>query len=116
MMNDKHVAKLEELFCRKMEEVYEKNYNPESFGDTKIAEFNAWQSFLRSSLSLEVVDIEEGEQPGFMRRDGKVAALRIRNPSNPTVYGREFIIVPCELADRCLVLDWIPNEWPPRDE
>lgn len=116
MMNDEHVAKLEELFRRKMEEVYEKNYNPESFGDTKIAEFNAWQSFLRSSLSLEVVDTEEGEQPGFMRVSGQVAAMRIPNPTNRTGHGREFIIVPYELGEKCLTLDWIPERWPPRDE
>lgn len=116
MMNDMHVAKLEELFCRKMEQVYEKNHTHSWSGDRKITEFNAWQTFLRSSLSLEVVDIENGERPGFMRIGGKVAGVRITNPSNTTGLSREFIIVPYDFAKRCLTLQWIPDSWPPRDE
>jgi hypothetical protein len=112
MLTDEHVKKLYRLFCRKLEEVYEKNACPDPFGGKQIVEFNAWQTFLRSSLSLEVVDIEEGEQPGFMRIGGQFAAIRISNPSNETGLGREFIIVPLEFAERSLVLDGIPEKWP----
>ena len=112
MLTDEHVMKLYELFCRKLEEVYKKNACKDLFGSNKIVAFNAWQTFLRSSLSLEVVDIEEGEQPGFMRIGGQSAAMRIPNPSNKTGLGREFIIVPLEFAERSLMLDWIPEKWP----
>lgn len=116
MMNDQHLKKLYRMFSKKMKEVYEKNYNPESFGEKRIPEFNAWQTFLRSSLSMEVVDIQEGEKPGFMRIGGEVAAMRIPNPSNKHGFSREFIIVPCEFGDRCLTLEWIPDSWSPRDK
>lgn len=116
MMNDQHVASLQQLFGRKMEEVYEKNHTPDHFGNSRIAEFNAWQQFLRSYLSLEVVDIEEGERPGFVRLGGQVVGMRIMNPSNATGHSREFIIVPYDFAERCLMTGWIPNERPPQDE
>ena len=113
MLTDEHVMKLNELVFRKLEEVYKKNACKDLFGSNKIVAFNAWQTFLRSSLSLEVVDIEEGEQPGFMRIGGQSAAMRIPNPSNKTGLGREFIIVPLEFAEHALMLIWIPNEWSP---
>jgi hypothetical protein len=60
------VKKLHELFRRKKEEIYERNAQPNPFGDRQLVEFNAWQDYLRSTLSLEVIDIEEGERPGLV--------------------------------------------------
>jgi hypothetical protein len=112
MLTDEHVKKLYRLFCRKLEEVYEKNACPDPFGGKRIVEFNASQNFLSSSLSLEVIDIQAGKKPGIEWQRGKPFAVRIPNPSNKTGLGREFIVVPLEFAERSLVLDWIPDKWP----
>ena len=113
MLTDEHVMKLYELFCRKLEEVYKKNPCSYPFDDKKIFKYNAWQSFLRSSLSLVVIDIQAGKKPGIDWQRGKPFAVWIPNPSNGTGLGREFIIVPLEFAEHALMLIWIPNEWSP---
>ena len=109
-MEEKLAAKLHEIFHRKMQEVYETNACPDPFGGRQIAEFNAWQEYLRSKPFLEVVDIEEGEKPGFVRLKGQVVGIRFANPSNAPGYSKEFVIVPVEIADRILTLEFIPDE------
>ncbi len=116
MMNELHAAKLSKLFLEKLKEIYEKNARPDPFSTARIVEFNAWQAFLRESLNLKVVDIEEGESPGLLRIGGKEAAIRVINPSNKAGLSREFIIVPLDLANQCLMLEWVPNKWPPPGE
>lgn len=115
-MNDEIIQKLQELFHRKMEEVYKENARVDPFSDAQIFEFNAWQDFLRNSLSLEVDDIEDGDTPGIVMLGGREVAVRILNPSNATKYSHEFIIVPLDLAERCLMLQWIPKKRPPSEE
>jgi hypothetical protein len=103
------VKKLHELFRRKKEEIYERNAYPTPFVDRQLVEFNAWQNYLRSTLSLDVIDIEEGEKPGFFKQDG-VPMVRIENPSNGIGYSREFIVVPYWAAFNCLAHDFIPDD------
>lgn len=109
-MNDEMIRKLHDVFARKMQEVYEKNPCPDPFRDQKIHEFNAWQNYLNNTLSLEVVDVEEGGQAGLVRLGGGARVVRIMNPSNAVGRSREFIVIPYEIAERILVLEWIPDD------
>lgn len=104
------VAKVYEVFRAKMHEVYRKNRKVDPFGNSMAPEFNAWQDYLRNSLKLEVVDVDNfsdmwGRAVG---EDGRVA-VKIPNPSNGSNYGRESILVPQDLAEKATVLGDLPD-------
>lgn len=44
MMKEQHLKKLYRLFRKKMPEVFENKYNPDSFVDNKITEFSGRRS------------------------------------------------------------------------
>lgn len=107
------VNKIYQIFRRKMHDVYRKNYKVEVFGNSMITEFNAWQSYLRDSLRLAVLDAEPGDRSEVHRsRDSKVF-VKVMNPSNGGLHGHECIMVPEELASRILVLGELPEELNP---
>jgi hypothetical protein len=108
-MNDQQVEKLYEMFRRKMHDVYIKNHKPDCFSDLMIPEYNAWQSYLRNALSMEVVDIEDGYKQGIVGLRGEPVGVRIQNPSNGSGFAREFIIVPLDFAEKALVLGELPD-------
>jgi hypothetical protein len=107
---DTVIDKLHDVFQKKMHDVYSKNRLFDSGEKPSINEYNAWQRYIRDSLSLEVEDIEEGEWPGLARLNGRVVGIRIPNPGNAAKYSREFIIVPLEMAEKALVLGGLPDE------
>jgi hypothetical protein len=109
-MNDVMVRKLRDLFASKMQEVCTK-VNPAGHGG-KLSpeEYNAWHNYLNNTLSLEVVDVEEGGQPGVYRLSGQAKVVRIMNPSNAVGMGNEFIVIPYEIAEKILVLGWFPDD------
>lgn len=108
--DDKTLNRLYQVFRGRMHEVYRKNRKPDPFGDSMTVEFNAWQLYLRESLSLEVVDEAPGDRPGVVRdRDGG-CKVKIVNPSNGASYGNEFILVPAGLAEKALTLGGLPDK------
>lgn len=109
-MNDEMVRKLHDIFSRKMEEVYEKTNRRRTVGSPSLEEFNAWQNHLNNTLSLRVIDIEEGGRPGVVRLRGGAKVVRIMNPSNAAGRGREFIVIPYEAAEKILMFGWIPDD------
>ena len=104
------VDKIYQIFRRKMHDVYRKNYKVEVFGNSMIAEFNAWQSYLRESLRLVVLDAEPGDRSEVVRTRDSKAFIKVMNPSNGGSHGHEYILVPEDLASRILVLDELPEE------
>lgn len=109
LITDELVKALQKLFRRKMEEVYEKTAGTSQAGAVTYKGFNAWHNYLTDTLSLEVVDIEEGEKPGALKRGGRQVAVRIINPSNEGMPSKEFVIVPIELAVKALALQDVPD-------
>jgi len=109
-MNDVMVRKLYDLFSNRMQEVRAKVSPGSRGGNLSLEEFNAWQNYLNNTLSLEVVDIEEGGRPGVYRLGGLKKVVRIRNPSNTVGKSREFIVIPYEIAERILVCGWFPDD------
>lgn len=109
-MDQKSLDVLYGIFRAKMLEVYRENYKPDPFGDSMVVEFNAWQRYLRDSLSLEVVDAEPGDKPGFVWHKDKSFKVRIKNPSNGASFSHEFILVPSDLAEKALVMGGLPEE------
>lgn len=98
------------IFRRKMHEVYRENSKPEPFRDFMPTEFNAWQKYLRESLSLEIVDAQPGEKMEVFRDKNRKVWAKILNPSNGPSYGHECIMVPGDLAQKALVLDDLPDK------
>jgi hypothetical protein len=97
------------IFRRKMHEVYRENHKPNPFADLMPSEFNAWQDYLRNSLSLEVVDADPNEEMEVFRSKDKKVWAKILNPSNGASYSHECILVPEDLAEKALVLDELPD-------
>lgn len=113
-MNDEmkcEADKLYMVFRKKMQEVYRKNHKPDPFGDSMTKEFNAWQSFLRNSLKLEVVDVDNPNWlwDKIVDKEGNVT-IKIPNPSNGAAISRESILVPSDLAQKALALGDLPDE------
>lgn len=100
---------LQRIFREKMLDVYSKNYNPNSFGDKMIAEYNAWQSYLRDGLQMEVLDAQPGETSGLVRDDNKNRKVKIMNPSNGASFGQECILMTADFAEKALVLGGLPE-------
>lgn len=109
-MNDELIRKLHAIFARKMDEIFAKHARPNIFWNDNIHEFNAWQNYLNNTLSLEVVDIEVGGQPGVAMLGGRAKVVRIMNPSNAVGRSREFIVIPYEIAEKILMFEWIPDD------
>jgi hypothetical protein len=109
-MNDRMVQKLHGLFSSKMQEIFEKTTPGRHGEEVSLEEFNAWQDYLNNTLSLEVVDIEQGGQPGVYRIDRLVKVVRIMNPSNAVERSSEFIVIPYEIAEKILIFGWIPDD------
>jgi hypothetical protein len=108
-MDDNSFDRLYEIFRKKMHEVYMKNYKKDAFYDSVPDAFNAWQMYLRESLSLEVPEAYPGEKPGIVKDENSKSWIRVMNPSNGTSYGHEFIVVPFELAEKMLALGEAPD-------
>jgi hypothetical protein len=108
-IDDRSMERIYHVFRRKMMEVYRGNFEPDPFGNSMILEFNAWQSYLRDSLSLNVVDIELGDSPGLADSPTMGRVLRIENPSNGTGHSKEFIVIPLDLAEKIILLDALPD-------
>ena len=108
-LNSKSIDVLQRIFREKMLDVYRDNYNPDAFGDTLIAEFNAWQRYLRESLKLEVVDAEPGEKTGFVWDKDRNCRVKIMNPSNGASFGHECILMPSDFAEKALVMGGLPE-------
>ena len=109
-MDSKSVDVLYEIFRKKMHDVYVNNYSHDPFSDAMTKEFNAWQKYLRESLSLEVVDAEPGEKTGFVWDKDRNCKVKIMNPSNGSPHAKEYILVPSDLAEKALVLGSLPEE------
>lgn len=108
MLHDK-LPELYGVFRKKMHEVYRKNHKPHSIGDSMPQQFNAWQDYLRNSLSLSVVDADPGEKMDVVVDKGKKAWAKILNPSNGASFSHECILVPEDLAKKALVLGDLPD-------
>jgi len=107
--NTDELKKLFMVFRNKMQEVYRKNHAPDPFGDSMAKEFNAWQSFLRDSLNLEVVDNwSDNVWEKIVDKSGKVI-VRIPNPSNGASFSKESILVPSDFAEKALLLNDLPD-------
>jgi hypothetical protein len=109
-LNSKSLDTLYELFRKKMHDVYVENHKPDPFRENMPTEFNAWQKYLRESLSLEVLDAEPGEKTGFVWDKERNCKVKIMNPSNGSPYGKEYILIPSDLAEKMLVLGRLPEE------
>jgi hypothetical protein len=109
-LDSKSVDVLHDIFRKKMHDIYVRNYKPDPFLDTMPTEFNAWQKYLRESLSLEVIDAEPGEKTGFVWDKDRNCKVKIMNPSNGASFSKEYILVPSDLAEKALVLGSLPEE------
>lgn len=109
MMSRDKLANLYGIFRKKMHEVYRKNRKHDPFNDSMPQEFNAWQDYLRNSLSLSVVDAEHGEDMDLVVDKSKKVWAKILNPSNGASFSHECILVPEELAEKALVLGDLPD-------
>lgn len=107
------LPELYSVFRKKMHEVYRRNHKTELFGDRMPTEFNAWQSYLREGLALEVVDADPGERMEVFRGKDKKVWAKILNPSNGAAISHECIIVPEDLAQKALVLGDLPDKAEP---
>jgi len=109
-IDDRSVDRLYEIFRRKMTEVYSQNFHPDPFGDMMAREFNAWQKYLRESLSLDVIDVDHGDRPGLVSSPRGGKAVRILNPSNGASFSHELIVLPLDFAEKVLLLGGLPEE------
>lgn len=108
-LDSESLDKLYGIFRGKMHEVFGKNYKQKILGDSRLESFNAWQVYLRESLSLEVRDAEPGEMQGLVWDRHKKCMVKIMNPSNGTLNQRECVIMPSEFAEKALALGGLPE-------
>ncbi len=104
------IDKLHEVFRKKMDDVFAANHHVDPFSKLRAVEFNAWQTYLRDALLLEVIDAGYGDEPEVTRCGGELVKVRILNPSNGLGYGREFILVPVDLAMKAVMLGGLPDK------
>jgi len=108
--DDSSLLRLYGIFREKMHDIYRKNYMPNPFSEAMSAEYNAWQYYLRNSLSLEVRDASANQKSEVLREEGSECRVRVLNPSNGTSFGHEYIVVPEELARKVIVMGGLPDE------
>lgn len=109
MKIDDKLPELYGIFRKKMHEVYRENHKISLFGGLMPTEYNAWQDYLRNSLSLEVLDADPNEKMEIVRGKDKKVWAKILNPSNGASYSHEYILVPEDLAEKALVLGELPE-------
>lgn len=108
--DESSLARLYGIFREKMHEVYRRNYMPNPFSDAMSVEFNAWQSYLRDSLSLDVRDADPSQKNEVLSENGSTCTVRVLNPSNGAAFGHEYIVISEDMARKILALGGLPDQ------
>jgi hypothetical protein len=108
--DEESLSRLYGIFREKMHEVYRRNHKVDPFSKSLTTEFNAWQTYLRDSLKLEVADAWANDLTSVCYDKSLGCWIRLMNPSNGTSHSHEFMIVPMDLAEKIITLGELPDE------